>query len=93
MHRDKPNRLTRREFLGVAGLITATLSVQAGLSLAPAHAQSNIDDEPVAAGIWARLGEFMLAEMQPNPAFYDQYGYSLETASFPRHPLGCPCCA
>ena len=92
MTRDKPGRLTRRDFLGVAGLITATLSVQAGLALAPIQAKANINAESAPTNIWTRLGALMLEEMQPHSPFYGQYGYGLETASLLGHPAGCPCC-
>ena len=86
MTRDKPGKLTRRDFLGVAGLVTATLGLQAGLALAPIQAKANLNEEPAPANPWARLGALMLDEMQSD-ASLGQYGYGL-----PGHPVGCPCC-
>ncbi|MCE2467925.1 MAG: twin-arginine translocation signal domain-containing protein [Caldilineaceae bacterium] len=92
MTRDKPGRLTRRDFLGVAGLVTATLGVQAGLALAPIQAEANVNEEPAPANAWARLGNLMLEEMQPNSPLSGQYGYGPVSASRPGHPVGCLCC-
>ena len=92
MTRDKPGRLTRRDFLGIAGLVTATLGVQAGLALAPIQAKATVNAEPSPSNIWTRLSDLMLEEMQPNSPLYGQYGYGLATASRPGHPVGCLCC-
>ena len=92
MTRDKPGRLTRRDFLGVAGLVTATLGLQAGLALAPIQAEANVNEEPAPANVWTRLGNLMLEEMSPNSPMYGQYGYGPESASRAGHPVGCLCC-
>ncbi|MCY3657552.1 MAG: hypothetical protein OXG36_00865 [Caldilineaceae bacterium] len=86
MTRDKPGKLTRRNFLGVAGLVTATLGLQAGLALAPIQAKANLNEEPAPANLWEHLGTFMLDEMQSDSSLYGQY------CGLPGHPLGCPCC-
>ncbi len=85
MTRDKPGKLTRRDFLGVAGLVTATLGLQTGLALAPSHAKANLNEEPVPANLWARLGNLMLDEMQSDSSLYG-HGCGLWG-----HPVGCPC--
>ena len=87
MTRDKPGKLTRRDFLGVAGLVTATLGLQAGLALAPIQAEANLNEEPAPASLWARLGALMLDEMQPDASLYGQY-----VCGLPGHPVGCSCC-
>ena len=92
MTRDKRGRLTRRDFLGVAGLVTATLGLQAGLTLAPIQAEANVNEEPAPANVWARLGNLMLEEMSPNSPMYGQYAYGPASASRPGHPVGCLCC-
>ena len=86
MTQDKPGRLTRRDFLGVAGLVTATLGLQAGLALAPIQAKVNLNEEPAPANLWARLGNLMLDEMQSDSSLYGQNGCGLLG-----HPVGCPC--
>ncbi len=87
MTRDKPVRLTRRNFLGVAGLVTATLGMRAGLAWAPIQAEANVNAEPAPANIWTRLGNLILEEMQSDASLYGHYGCGL-----PGHPVGCPCC-
>ena len=89
--RDKSVKLTRRDFLGIAGLLTATLGARAGLAWAPIHAQANPNDEPLPANIWTHLGELMLEATEPDAPFYGLCGYSPDTA-LPGHPVGCPCC-
>ena len=89
MTRDKPGKLARRDFLGIAGLVTATLGLQAGLALAPIQAKTNLNanlnEEPAPANLWARLGTLMLDEMQSDASLYGQCG-------LPGHPVGCSCC-
>ncbi|MXZ23563.1 MAG: twin-arginine translocation signal domain-containing protein [Caldilineaceae bacterium SB0665_bin_21] len=87
MTRDKPGKLTRRDFLGVASLVTATLGLQAGLALAPIQAEANINEQPAPANLWERLGALMLNEMQPDSSLYGQY-----VCGLPGHPVGCSCC-
>ena len=87
MTRDKPGKLTRRDFLGVASLVTATLGLQAGLALAPIQAKANVNEEPVPTNLWERLGALILDEMQPDSSLYGHYSCGL-----PGHPVGCPCC-
>ena len=91
--RDKPIKLTRRDFLGIAGLLTVGLGARAGLALAPIHAQANLNDEPLPANSWTRLGELMLEAAEPNAPYYGLCGYGPETVSIPGHPVGCPCCS
>lgn len=85
--REKPGRLTRRDFLGVAGLVTATLGLQAGLALAPIQAEADINEQPAPANRWERLGALMLDEMQPDSSLYSPY-----VCGLPGHPVGCSCC-
>lgn len=87
MTRDKPGRLSRRDFLGVAGLVTATLGLQAGLALAPIQAEASINEEPAPANLWERLGALMLDEMQPDSSLY-----APTVCGFHGHPVGCACC-
>ena len=87
MTRDKPGKLTRRDFLGAVGLVTATLGLQTGLALAPIQATVNVNEEPAPANLWVRLGNLMLDEMQSDSSLHGQYGCGLSG-----HPVGCPCC-
>ena len=77
MTRDKPGKLTRRDFLGVASLVTATLGLQTGLALAPIQAKANVNKDPVPTNLWERLGALILDEMQPDSSLYGHYSLSL----------------